>query len=124
MAITAAFDLEIQQYDAVNASVNGKLNEDIYGYPPEGFERQGSCWHLLRALYGLKQSPLLWYPDFTAALEELGLHPMPGRQLPVRERLPSPFLLHRRHSDSIQQGYNKGTLFELLDLTYLEAMNE
>jgi Reverse transcriptase (RNA-dependent DNA polymerase) len=78
MAIAAAFNLEIQQYDAVNAFVNSKLNEDIYCYSPEGFERQGSCWHLLRAFYGLKQSPLLWYTDFTAAIEELGLHPIPG----------------------------------------------
>jgi transposase InsO family protein len=39
MAIAAAFDLEIQQYDAVNAFVNSKLNEDIYCYSPEGFER-------------------------------------------------------------------------------------
>jgi Reverse transcriptase (RNA-dependent DNA polymerase) len=78
LAIVAAFDLEIQQYDAVNVFVNSKLNEDIYYYSSEGFERQGSCWHLLRALYGLKQSPLLWYTDFTAALEELGLYPIPG----------------------------------------------
>ena len=33
---------------------------------------------LLRALYGLKQSPLLWYKDLTAALEELGLQEVPG----------------------------------------------
>jgi hypothetical protein len=50
MAIAAAFNLEIQQYDAVNVFVNGKLNEDIYCYSPEGFKRQDSCWHLLRAL--------------------------------------------------------------------------
>jgi Reverse transcriptase (RNA-dependent DNA polymerase) len=43
IAIAAAFDLEIQQYDAVNAFVNSKLNEDIYCYSPEGFKRQNSC---------------------------------------------------------------------------------
>jgi len=37
MAIAAAFDLEIQQYDAVNAFTNAKLSKPIYCYCPEGF---------------------------------------------------------------------------------------
>ena len=78
MAIAAAFDLEIRQYDAVNTFVNAKLNEEIHCYPSEGFEQQDNLWLLLRALYGLKQSPLLWYTDFTNTLEELGLHPVLG----------------------------------------------
>ena len=40
--------------------------------------RYGQCWLLLRALYGLKQSPLLRYKELTAALEELGLYAVPG----------------------------------------------
>jgi Reverse transcriptase (RNA-dependent DNA polymerase) len=59
IAIAAVFDLEIRQYDAVNAFVNSKLNEQIYYVPPEGYERSNQSWLLLRALYGLKQSPLL-----------------------------------------------------------------
>lgn len=78
MAIAAAFDLEIRQFDAVNAFVNSKLNERIFCVPPEGYERSNQSWLLLRALYGLKQSPLLWYTDFTAAIEELRLHSIPG----------------------------------------------
>ncbi len=58
-AIAAAFDLEIWQYDAVNAFINSLLNDEIYCYCPEGFEKFGCCWKLLRALYGLKRSPLL-----------------------------------------------------------------
>lgn len=78
MAISAAFDLEMRQYDAVNAFVNSRLDELIWCLPPEGYERLEQLWLLLRALYGLKRSPLLWYTDFTAALEELGLHSIPG----------------------------------------------
>ena len=78
MAIAAAFNLEIKQYDAVNAFANSALNEEIYCLSPEGFERDELCWRLLRALYGLKQSPLLWYNDFTSALEDFGLHQVPG----------------------------------------------
>jgi hypothetical protein len=60
MAISAMFDLETRQYDAVNAFVNSKIHEEVNCLTPEGFERPGSCWRLLRALYGLKQSLLLW----------------------------------------------------------------
>ena len=38
MAIAAAFDLEIRQYDAVSAFINVKLNKLIYCYCPEGFD--------------------------------------------------------------------------------------
>jgi Reverse transcriptase (RNA-dependent DNA polymerase) len=78
IAITAAFDLEASQFDAINAFVNSDLDEEIYCQPPEGYQRSDSIWLLLRALYGLKQSPLLWYRDFTIALEDLGLQPVPG----------------------------------------------
>ena len=78
IAIAAAFDLELRQYDAINAFINSKLNEKIHCYAPEGFGRSGLCWQLLLALYGLKQSPLLWLQEFSAAMEDLGLHPVSG----------------------------------------------
>ena len=78
MTIAAAFDLKIQQYNAVNTFVNAKLNEEIHCYPPESFKQQDNLWLLLQTLYGLKQSPLLWYTDFTNALKELRLHPIPS----------------------------------------------
>jgi hypothetical protein len=78
MALAAAFDLEIRHYDAVNAFTNSELDEEIYCEYPEGFERLGRCLLLLRALYGLKRSPRLWYNDFTTTLERLGLQPVPG----------------------------------------------
>ena len=37
MAIAAAFDLEIRQYDAVNAFTNAKLSKLVYYYCLEGF---------------------------------------------------------------------------------------
>jgi hypothetical protein len=78
MAIAAAFDLEIRQYDVVNAFVNSRLDEQIFCVSLEGYERSNQSWLLLRALYGLKQSPLFWYTELTAAIEELGLHLIPN----------------------------------------------
>jgi len=38
MAIAAAFNLEIQQYNAVNAFINAKLSKPVYCYYLEGFD--------------------------------------------------------------------------------------
>ena len=76
MAITAAFDLEIVQLDAVNAFLNSDINEEIYVHYPEGFKQPGQALRLRRALYGLRQSPLLWYEDLTETLKTLGLVPI------------------------------------------------
>ena len=59
IAIAAAFDLEIRQYDAVNAFTNTKLSKPVYYYCPEGFGQEGHALELLMALYGLKILPLL-----------------------------------------------------------------
>ena len=60
MAITAAFDLEIVQLDAVNAFLNSKLSDkEIYTEYLEGYKVPGHVVRLLRALYGLKESPSL-----------------------------------------------------------------
>ena len=74
MAVTAAFDLEAHQLDAVNAFTNSIIDEVIYLDFPEGFEQSGFCLLLLRALYGLRRSPLLWFKDLSTTLAQLGLH--------------------------------------------------
>ena len=64
MTITASFKLTAKQNDAVNALINSIMNEEIYVDYPEGMKRPTNveypCLLLLRALYGLNQSPLLW----------------------------------------------------------------
>jgi Reverse transcriptase (RNA-dependent DNA polymerase) len=89
MAVSAAFDLEIRQYDAVNAFTNSELRETVHCVAPEGFQRPGHYWLLKKARYGLKASPLLWYTDFVQAVEELRLHVIPSVNcLLTHERLP------------------------------------
>jgi hypothetical protein len=77
MAITAKFDLDTRQLDAVNAFTNSILDEDVYVHFPDGFYRRGWVLKLLRALYGLRRSPLLWQRDLTAVFEQLGLKQCP-----------------------------------------------
>ena len=73
MALAAAYDLEIVQLDAVNAFLNSRIDEETLVEYPEGFKKEGKVLQLLRALYGLRQSPRLWYKDLTEALQALGL---------------------------------------------------
>jgi Reverse transcriptase (RNA-dependent DNA polymerase) len=60
MALAARWDLEIRQLDAVNAFLNSKLDEEVYVELPDGFKLLGKVGRLLRALYGLRRSSLLW----------------------------------------------------------------
>ena len=73
MVIAAPYDLEAYQYDTVSAFMNSSLNELIYIECPDGFKEKNICLHFLQALYGLRQSPLLWLQDFTSTLSKLGL---------------------------------------------------
>lgn len=73
IAILATFDLKAFYYDAINAFTNSQMKEIIYCQTPDGFKCAGMCLFLLRALYSLRQSPLLWLKEFLRTLVDLGL---------------------------------------------------
>ena len=73
MAITAKFDLETIQLDAINAFANSKLLVLVYIEYPHGFRVYGYCLQLNQALYGLKESPAIWQQDLIGAMVKLGL---------------------------------------------------
>jgi len=60
MAIVAYFDLEAVQIDVISAFINGLLDEEVYVTLPDRFKTKGMALKLLRALYGLRRSPLIW----------------------------------------------------------------
>ncbi|KAF4429175.1 Retrovirus-related Pol polyprotein from transposon TNT 1-94 [Colletotrichum fructicola] len=76
MAVTARFNLETIQLDAVNAFTNAVLDELVYVWFPPGFNRSGYCIILRKALYGLRRSPLLWQKSLKSTLMLLGLTPL------------------------------------------------
>jgi len=51
MAIAARFDLELKQYDDVNAFVHASLDEEIYMRKPPGYRNDGKILKLNKALY-------------------------------------------------------------------------
>lgn len=63
----------IHQMDVRTAFLNGKITEEIYMTPPEGYKHNsGLVCRLNRALYGLKQSSRAWNQRFDQFMQELG----------------------------------------------------
>ena len=73
ITITAYFDLDIFQLDAVNTFTNAELNKLMYVKCPKGFTSSGNCLQLNRALYSLSRSPFLWFNDLSSTIRKLGL---------------------------------------------------
>ena len=78
MAIACAFDLETRQYDLVNAFFNAQLDKPVHCTLPPGFEHLGVAIKLHRALYGLKESPRLWYKTLKNCFVKFGFEEVPG----------------------------------------------
>ena len=73
IALIAAKDLEVAQFDVKTAFLNGSLDEIIHMEQPKGFE-DGSdrVCRLKKGLYGLKQSPRNWNTRFNEFVRRLG----------------------------------------------------
>lgn len=66
--------------DVKSAFLNGELLEEVYVSQPVGFEKQGEdhkVYRLLKALYGVKQSPRAWYSRLNKYLKSLGFSRCP-----------------------------------------------
>jgi len=67
LVMVAHFDMELEQMDVKTTFLHGKQDETIYMKQPIGFVKKGDeqkvCL-LNRSLYGLKQSPKMWYRRF------------------------------------------------------------
>ena len=59
MTIAVAFDMKIHQFDAINAFVNNKFNEEILCECFKKFRQSNKYWKLFRTLYDLKQISML-----------------------------------------------------------------
>jgi hypothetical protein len=59
MIISTVFDLEIWQYDTINAFINNEIDEKLYSEYSNEFSRFDYCWKLNKVLYELKQASIL-----------------------------------------------------------------
>jgi len=75
LSISPAFDFEVEQMDVKTAFLHGDLEEEIYMQQLEGFAVKGKkelVCKLKKSLYGLKQSPRMWYQKFDTFIQGLG----------------------------------------------------
>ena len=75
MALVAHFDIELHQMDIKTAFLNGEIDETIYMEQPENFvigDPKSMVCKLKKSLYGLKQSPRLWYQKFHKIISSFG----------------------------------------------------
>jgi hypothetical protein len=79
IAIANYFNLELKQYDVPTAFLNAEIDRTLYAETPEAFRHtEGEIMRVIRALYGLKESPILWYNELRRELIKLGLKPVNG----------------------------------------------
>ena len=74
--IAAKYKLKIRQFDVRSAFLNGELEEEIFIMQPPGFEDSkfpNKVWKLNHALYGLKQSPCVWWQTLHSYLTDIKL---------------------------------------------------
>ena len=76
LAIAATLDWEIIQLDIKTAFLNGRLDEVIYMYPPEGYSvADNTVCKLQKSLYGLRQAPRMWYTALCELLHKMDFAP-------------------------------------------------
>lgn len=74
LALTAYYDLELEQMDVKTAYLNGTIDYDIYMKQPQGHEVKGKenlVCKLEKSLYGLKQAGRTWYERINSELERM-----------------------------------------------------
>ena len=95
-ALVALLDLECDQVDIDTAFLNALIkNKKVYVRQPQGFkDRRKPDWvcRLLRALYGLRDSPWLWFGTLTEFLQELGFTQLQSDICIYRGQQPNTFI--------------------------------
>ena len=73
LSVAACRRLHLRQLDIKNAFLYGDLDAEVYMLQPPGYEDgTGRVCKLIKSLYGLKQSPRMWYHRLRDELESLG----------------------------------------------------
>ncbi|KAH9650014.1 hypothetical protein KPL70_026198 [Citrus sinensis] len=77
LALTAVYDMELDQLDVKTTFLHGNLQEEIFMTQPEGYTDQIKPNHVClpkKSLYGLKQSPRQWYLRFDEFITSHGFN--------------------------------------------------
>lgn len=121
LAIAAAEDLELGQFDVKTAFLYGELEEDIHMLVPEGIEVK-QCdgmkyvCKLKKSLYGLKQSPRCWNRKFVSFLSKFELVESDADKCVFyRKGCPDKLMLALFVDDGLLLGRNRTVLNDILE---------
>ena len=73
MTIINVWNLKTRQYDAVNAFANSDIDEPTYCFSSKNWKKSKVLLLLLKVLYELKQTSILWYRHLIKTLIDLRL---------------------------------------------------
>lgn len=71
--MAANYSWPIYKLDVKHAFQNGNLEEEVFMDLPPGFEKEfgnGKVCRLVKALYGLNQSPRAWFERFSKVVKK------------------------------------------------------
>jgi len=79
LAYTCIKGNHLRQIDFVTAFLNAKLKREVYIKQIQGFEKDSNMMlKLLKALYSLRKSPVLWQQTLHKYMHEIGFTPSPA----------------------------------------------
>ena len=76
ISLTATYHWDLHQLDIKNVFLHGDLQEEVYMEQPPRLVDQGEIGKVCRlrkSLYGLKQSPHVWFGKFSQGIKEFGM---------------------------------------------------
>jgi hypothetical protein len=73
LSISVQRGYSLRQLDIKSAFLYGDIDCETYLELPEGYRKTDRVWKLKKAIYGLKQSPRLWYQRLIKTLEDMNL---------------------------------------------------
>lgn len=77
LSLAVNLDWPLHQFDVKNVCLHGNLEEEISMDIPPGYtasSKTRAVCKLQRSLYGLKQSPRVWFGRFSLAMKKYGFH--------------------------------------------------
>ena len=82
LTLAVQLDLKTRTIDISNAFVSASLGpeEEIYLEMPRGYEKEDTVLKLKKSLYGLRQSPKMFFEHLSASLQELDFVPSENDQ--------------------------------------------
>jgi hypothetical protein len=104
MCIATTHHCFIHTLDITQAFLNADMTDEVYVRPSKEMGvPSGWFWRLLKALYGCRQSPALWYASFKEFLLSQGLVPTVADTCMFIMRIPNSghFLMCGLHSDDL-----------------------